>query len=326
MKKLISYCFVIFGGLSVLQANAPSYIAIESNSGKVLFSQAAEEKRPISSLAQVATALVALDWIERTRVDLNQIIIVPQEAYTINAGNPMKLRPGDRITLRDALYSTLLGADNVSALSIAAHVGRDLSYRRGGGNAISLFVKEMNNLANGLGMKRTTFYAPHGMDAKGSVSKSCAVDMALLGAYATQNAAFSFIVKQASRRIGIETVASGKQYYDVVNTNSMLSQPGVDGIKTGNSVASGPCLMISATRNAVPRKDPVSGTEKIYPQRLIVVVLGTQERSQERYVYAQKLIQDGWREWDSWFNAGMPRHDVKEFLTLPTPRQAQGVQ
>lgn len=315
MKKIINYCLLLFVSLSWAQANVPSYIAIESNSGKVLYSQAAEQKRPISSLAQIATALVALDWIDRTGVNWEQIITVPQEAYAIaNVGNPMQLRPGDRLTLRDALFSTLLGSDNVSALSVAAHVGRDLSYRRSGGAPVALFVKEMNNLAAGLGMKKTKFYAPHGMDAKGAVSESCAVDMALLGNYAMRNARFAFVVSHATRPINVDTLAQGVKGWNVKNTNAMLSDAGVEGIKTGNSQASGPCLLISAKRNAIPFKDPATGTSQIYPQQVIVVVLG----DQNRYATARLLVKEGWRAWEAWFHAGMPRTDAKEFLYLPT--------
>lgn len=321
MKKLIFYCLLFCCSLTVLAAQGTSYVAFESNSGKVLFSQNAEARRPVSSLAQVATALVALDWVERTKVSLNQPITVPQEAYAIGgAGNPMHLKPGDRITLRDALYSSILGPDNVSALSIAAYVGRDLSFRRSGGSPISLFVNEMNNLAAGLGMKRTKFHSPHGMDAGGSVSESCAVDMALLGSYAMQNAAFAFITKQASRRIGVETLSAGPQYYDVVNTNAMLTQPGIDGIKTGHSTASGPCLLVSGTRNARPIRNRLTGSEEIYPQRIVIAILGAPS-SQERYTIAKNLFREGWRTWDAWAAAGMPHLDEKEFLSFPAARQ-----
>lgn len=315
MKKILLITLSLFCSFSMAQIKMPSYIAVEANSGKVLFSQAAEEKRPISSLAQVATALVALDWIERTKVSFDQLITVPQEAYIIqNIGNPMKLRPGDRISLRDALFSTLLGSDNLSALTIAYHVGRDLSYRRGSGSPIDLFVKEMNNLASALGMKKTRFYAPHGIDAQGSVSESCAVDMALLGVYSMRNKAFAFIAQHPGRRIGVETATSGVQQYDIVNTNTMLGKDQVDGIKTGNSKASGPCLMISGTRNARPIRNPLTNTTNIYPQRMVIVVLGTENR----YGLAKQLYQDGWRAWDAWANTGMQANDQKEFLRLPS--------
>lgn len=320
MKKqfLCAVLLLIGSAVSSLAQTAPSYIALEVNSSRVLFSSNAEVRRPISSLSQVATAIVALDWAERTKAELNTVITVPQEAYALgNVGNPMNLLPGDRITLRDALYSTLLGADNVSALTIASYVGKDLVYRRGGGAPIEIFVKEMNNLASGIGMGKTVFYAPHGLDGAGAITESCAVDLALLGSYAMQNAAFSFIVRQGSRRIGVESATRGVQYYDVVNTNTLLNQPGVDGIKTGSSRAAGPCLLLSVTRRPVTRKN-ASGSDTIYPQRLVIVVLG----SAERFTLGKKLMTDGWRAWDAWQSDGMISRDRKDFLSLPSGMSA----
>jgi D-alanyl-D-alanine carboxypeptidase len=315
MKKLFISLAVLLTAVCSLALGAdnytPSYIAVEVNSGRVLYSSNAEQVRPISSLSQVATALVALDWAERTGIDLNRVLTVPQEAYAITAGNPMDLHPGDRITLRDALYSTLLGADNVSALSVANYVGRDLVNQRGGGAPIAMFVREMNNLASAIGMKKTRFAMPHGLDAQGQVSQSCAVDLVLLGTYAMQRPAFAYIVGMKSRRIGVETAMNGSKFFDVKNTNALLSNPNVDGIKTGSSRLSGPCLMVSCTRNAIPRKTP-SGTEKIYPQRMIIVVLGTSER----YKIAQSLIPQGWQAWNRWLDSGMSMADPKNFLQL----------
>lgn len=172
----------------------------------------------------------------------------------------MDLQPGDRLTLRDALYSTLLGSDNVSALTIASFVGRDLVSRRGSGTPIAAFVSEMNNLARSLRMTKTRFTAPHGLDAGNAVSTSCALDMALLGMYSMQNPAFCYIVSQASRRIGVQSQTKGTTMYDISNNNKMMSTPGVDGIKAGSSRAAGQCLLLSATRNAIARRSPQTGT------------------------------------------------------------------
>lgn len=193
MKKLSAFLLTLACAFqfSAQAQEKPSYIAIEANSGKLLFSSNAEARRPVASLSQVATAMVTLDWVTRTRLPLDTFITVPQEAFGLRAGNPMDLQPGDRLTLRDALYSTLLGSDNVSALTIASFVGRDLVSRRGSGTPIAAFVSEMNNLARSLRMTKTRFTAPHGLDAGNAVSTSCALDMALLGMYSMQNPAFA---------------------------------------------------------------------------------------------------------------------------------------
>ena len=44
----------------------------------------------------------------------------------------MGLIPGDRISLREAMYSMLLGSDNVAAATLADHAGRSIQSRSGG--------------------------------------------------------------------------------------------------------------------------------------------------------------------------------------------------
>ena len=105
MKKLSAFLLTLACAFqfSAQAQEKPSYIAIEANSGKLLFSSNAEARRPVASLSQVATAMVTLDWVTRTRLPLDTFITVPQEAFGLRAGNPMDLQPGDRLTLRDAL-------------------------------------------------------------------------------------------------------------------------------------------------------------------------------------------------------------------------------
>lgn len=316
MKKIISLSFLLLTSLilfcspSTVKAQSESYIALEVNSSRVLYSHNAEKVRPVAGLGQVATAIVALDWISRTKVELNRVITVPAVVGQLRGANPMRLVPGDRLTFRDALYSTLLGSDNASALTLAHFVGSDLATRRGNSDPVREFVSEMNSLAHVLGMSNTSFKAPHGLDV-GKVSESTACDMAMLGIYVMRNDAFSFIVSQPSRRIGVQT-AAGTKFYDVKNSNPLLKDPGVDGIKTGSSAAAGACAMIGAKRATVRKYDSLAGREALYPQRMVVVVLGTSER----YSLSRELIREGWREFDGWMRRNFPRDDEKRFLYL----------
>ena len=73
----------------------------------------------------------------------------------------MKLRPGERIGMRDALYAMMLSSDNFAALTVADHVGRQLLVSRAKrGEPVNEFVGEMNRLAKGLGMRQTRFRNP----------------------------------------------------------------------------------------------------------------------------------------------------------------------
>ncbi|MCC8021555.1 MAG: hypothetical protein LUG84_05740 [Akkermansiaceae bacterium] len=287
----------------------PSYLIFESNTGRILFAGNAEAVRPISCLSQVATAIVAIDWINRRRVSLEQMITVPTAVQAIGmTNNPFNLRPGDRLTLRDAIFSTVFRADSASAYSMAWHVGMDLQRRGGGGDPIALFVQQMNALAKNIGMTKTTFVSPHGLENKGRISRSCAVDLALLGMYAMQNNAFAFVASQATRTCAIQRVG-GAQPVSISNFNRLLSQSGVDGIKSASSKAAGGCLMFSVTRNSVSRVNPKSGQEEKYPQRLIGVILGMDDR----FGFARDLIHAAWPVWDRWQKTS-DYSDARDFL------------
>lgn len=309
MKKILQFVILFVfaltcsvGAQTKKTASSESYVAFEVNSGRVLYSMNANAERPISSLVQVVTALVALDWIKRAQIELNQVIIVPESVEDTSISNPMKLRQGDSLTLRDALYSILLGSDNASSMAVADFVGSNLLRRRGkGGDPIAEFVSEMNLLAEALGMTKTKFRSPNGLDGK-KVNTSTAADLALLGYYAMLNEAFAFIVSQNNRSIGVQT-REGIMTYKITNTNPLLSDPGVDGIKTGKSNPAGACAMISVKRDSIKKVDPATRRESLYPQRMVVVVLG----SEDRYVLTRELIREGWKEFDSWLNRGFPR-------------------
>ena len=312
MRKnfLFSLLFLLLSSLPLWATSLPmSYVAYEVNSGRVMYSYNAEKTRPIAGLSQVATALVVLDWVSRYNIPLNRVITVPLAAGQVRGANPMNLRPGCRITLRDALYSTLLGSDNVAAWTLAHYVGSDISLRHQGKDPIPEFVIEMNLLAKALGMTNTEFTSPHGLDY-GKTSLSTAADLALLGLYAMRNDAFAFIVAQPSRRIGVE-LEGQTQFYDVKNTNILLKDKGIDGIKTGKSQAAGACALISAKRDSVRRFDARLGREAVYPQRMIVVVLDCEDR----FNLSRELIREGWKEFDRWLNQNQPRNEnEKRFM------------
>lgn len=328
LKKLLIVIFSAVGLASLAQAQnsseKTSYLALEVNTGRVLWSSNAEQVRPISSLSQVATALVTLDWIQRRGISLDQAITVPMAVQSIKKTNPLNLRPGDRIKLRDAVFSTVLAADSASAYTLAHYVGADLTLRAGGGDPIQLFVAQMNKLAQSIGMVRTSFVGPHGLDVSGRRSESCAVDMALLGMYAMQNDVFPFIARQKSRQIAVETPA-GVQEHIVNNTNPLIGVDGIDGIKTANSLAASPCALITATRQPVKRTN-AAGTSGIYNQRLIIVILGMPDAGQSnRFTFAKQLVTDGWREWDAWQRAGESYANQKDFIRFPSkPVHASG--
>lgn len=313
--KLPALAAIIFPLVSALHGQE-SVMVMEAYSGKVLVASNATVKRPIASLAKIATGAVTVDWSVATGADLGKLrITVPQTITLVGGPNPMNLQPGDSLTMRDALYSALLGSDNLAALTIADHVGREILTRRGkNGDPVAEFVSEMNRLASALGMAQTRFANPHGLERPGAKAYSTAADVARLSIYAMRRNAFNFIVRQPDRQISVYG-ATGARSYRVRNSNELIGQSGVLGVKTGTTAAAGPCLSVCMDREPLIRQKP-DGTKGVTPRRLIVVVLN----SPDRFNRARGLIQQGWGIYDPWLAAGAPVQDRKrEFITVPDP-------
>jgi len=294
-----------------------SIMVMEAFSGRVLVAANAAEKRPVASLTKIATATVVIDWATATGTDLAKTrLIIPQTAALVGGANPLSLQPGESMLLRDALRAALLGSDNIAALAVADHVGRDLLARRGkSGDPVAAFVAEMNKLAQSLGMARTRFANPHGLERPGAKAFSTAADMARLSVYAMKRSAFSFIVRQPELPC-VVSGTSGSRTITVRNTNELIGETGILGIKTGTTAASGPCLAVCMDRDPLVRTKP-DGQKGVTPRRLIVIVLN----SPDRFHRSRALMRQGWAIYDAWLAAGAPVADRKrEFLSMPQPQ------
>lgn len=303
--------FLIGSAPLVVKAQAPeSVMVVEAWSGKVLIASNASVKRPVASLTKIATGAIAVDWANATGTDMGKITVtVPQTVTLIGGPNPMRLQPGDRLSLRDALYSALLGSDNIAAHSVADHIGRDiLSRRGGGGDPVVVFVGEMNKLAKAIGMSQTRFVNPHGLELAGPQGFSTAADIARISIYAMRRNAFSFIVRQKDRRVTVSG-AGGDRSYTVRNTNELIGEEGILGVKTGTTNAAGPCLSVSMERDPLVRKKP-DGSKGVTPRRVIAVVLN----NPDRFNRARTLIRQGWGIYDQWLASGAPVQDPRREL------------
>jgi len=280
-----------------LQA-AESYVIADAQTGFILASEERDMKLPVASLTKVATALVVLDWANLKQADLSTEVEINDIALAAGGANPVGLQAGDRISLRDLLYCSLLASDNVAATALAHHVGSALPNAQGL-DPVGNFVAHMNALARSLGMKRTLFLNPVGLDTaeKGAKPYSTAGDMARLTRYAYDSAGFPFYVAQATRQVHVIR-AGADMPFEIRNTNELLGRFGIDGVKTGTTRLAGECLILSADRPPESRREG----EKVFitPRRIIVVLL----RSQDRFGEGLALIQKGWALYDSWAAEG----------------------
>jgi len=198
-------------------------------SGRILFSQRGDEPMKIASLTKIMTAIVAIE-----NGELDNTIEVSKKAAG-KEGSSLYLKAGEKITLRDALYGLMLRSGNDAAVAIAEHVG----------GSVEGFAFLMNRKAEEIGLTRSHFMNPHGLDEQGHYSS--ANDLAKLTVYALHNPEFKKIV---STRVKTARNPNESWDYKWVNKNKMLTMyDGADGVKTGYTKQALRTLVSSATRN-----------------------------------------------------------------------------
>lgn len=284
----------------------PSYVVMEVNSSRVLFSSNANQKRPIGMLSNVATASVALDWVRAGNIDMGILLTVPETVQLWPSTNLLHLKPGEQISLRDALHATLMWDDSAAAATVARACGAALSTT----NPDDAFISQLNQLAKRLGMTSTYFKGTNGA----VITQSTARDMALLAQYALQD---TVLLSICSKRSYTATIFNGgaSRQKTITNSNGMLrASESVDGIRAARSRTAGGCLLATSRRASVKREDPRTGQMNTYAQRLLVVILGMP--AQERYKAASRFMRDGWDAWDEWHQTG-DFSDHSKFIVLP---------
>lgn len=283
--------------------DAPSYLAMETNSGRILYATNANIKRPIGMLANIATGITILDWVKARGINMDTILTVPETVTQWPRTNLLKLRPGDKISLRDALHSTIMWDDSACAATLARACGSTISSSDPDG----AFIAQLNQMARTIGMTNTRFKGSNGA----VVSYASARDMALLGMYAIENPGFQSICSQRSYTATI----NGTSARQIINSNTLLTQGSIDGVKAARSKSAGACLIASAKRASVKLYNPQLDKESTYAQRLLVVVMGMPS-SQKRYSTASNLLRDGWAAWEDWQKTN-DFQDPNKFIILP---------
>lgn len=221
MKKGLLFCLIFF--LSCQNIKADSYVVYSNDNGQVIEEKNMDEIQSVASISKIMTALVAIENSE-----MNEIITVSQQG-SVQEGSSIYLKQGEQITMISLLYGLMLRSGNDAAYEIAINVG----------GSEEGFVKMMNEKAQELGMKHSTFRNPSGLDEEDGGNLSTCYDMALCMSAAMKYPVFRQIV--------------GSQYYSHEkggkwkNKNKLLFEYAfANGGKTGYTIHAGKTLVSSA--------------------------------------------------------------------------------
>ncbi|WP_188992687.1 D-alanyl-D-alanine carboxypeptidase family protein [Paenibacillus nasutitermitis] len=212
-----------------IATHAQAAALIDVESGRLLYTFQGDKSMKIASLTKIMTAIVAIEHGK-----LSDMVKTSKRAAG-REGSSIYLKLGEEMSLQNMLYGLMLRSGNDVATAIAEHVG----------GSEEGFVHMMNEKAQMLGMSRSQFMNPHGLDIEGHYSS--ANDLAKLTAYALKNQTFKEIVKT---KVKSAPNPNEKWDYSWKNKNKMLTMyDGADGVKTGYTKQAFRCLVSSATRN-----------------------------------------------------------------------------
>ena len=221
---------------------------------KVLYSYNANEHLSPASLTKLMTALLTFENCP----DLDQKITVGAVKITEQGAQLFGLKEGDRLTIRDLLYATLLPSANDAALALAIYIA----------GSEEAFAEKMNERAAAMGATNTHFVNSHGLTAADHYT--CAYDLYLIFNALLEYPEFLEIIQTTSRTIEFTSADGSLNTKEAKTTNQylkgMVNQPGnvtVLGGKTGTTAAAGKCIILYAR----------SPAEKPY----IVVVMGAED-------------------------------------------------
>jgi D-alanyl-D-alanine carboxypeptidase len=194
-----------------LMISARSALAVDLVSGKILYEKNSDQPLLPASTTKIITALVALDSYS------------PQEILTVGyiniEGQKMGLVTGEKIRAEDLIYGLLVESANDAAEVLAANYpgGREM------------FVAAMNIKVKELGLTRSLFVNPSGLDQDGQITT--ASDLIKASTLAMENPLFSNVVATRQKTV---TSVDEKFVHKLTNVNKLLgSVDGVLGVKTG---------------------------------------------------------------------------------------------
>lgn len=278
VKGSLIWVLVLF--LSVLSLaqpviSAPSAVLIEANWGQVLWEKNGDDKRHMASITKIMTMILVIEAVENGKFGLEDMVTV-SEAAKRQGGSQIWLEIGERMSVKDLLYSLAVGSANDSAVCLAEfHSGSEAA-----------FVEKMNTKAKEFGMTNTHFVNSNGLPENNHRAiegdhYSSAKDIAKVTYEAYKLPLFAELVSTYEY-----TVRPGQKGEVVLyNYNKMFLRgyPGADGVKTGMIEAAGYCLSGSAVRDDL---------------RLIAVVLGASSNN-NRYKDMVSILDYGYNNYKS---------------------------
>jgi serine-type D-Ala-D-Ala carboxypeptidase (penicillin-binding protein 5/6) len=218
-----------------LDVDAKSALLIEPLTGKVLYEKNSHEKFAPASVTKIMTMLLAMEAVDSGKIKLSDKVTCSENAKKMG-GSTMLLDTGEVRTVEELLKGIAIASGNDAAVAMGEYLA----------GSEEAFVKLMNERAQALGMKDTTFKNCTGLSAPGHMTS--AYDISLMSKELLKHPT---ILKYSGTYM--ETISEGrKSPIELVNHNKLVRFfNGCDGLKTGFTSEAKYCISATAVRDGV---------------------------------------------------------------------------
>lgn len=259
----IAAAVLLLGSLVQTAAAVQTSIVLDSSTGRVLSEDGADVVDHPASLTKMMTMYLTFQALQAGRLTLDQKLPVSAHAASM-APTKLGLRAGQTITVRDCILGMITKSANDAATVVAEHLG----------GSEGRFVEAMNAQALLLGMTNTHFASASGLPNLSDGTTARDISRLAVALYRD----FPSRVPLFATR---EFVFRGR----VVRGHNHLMEryAGMDGLKTGYTVAAGFNLASTAVRDG---------------HRLFGVVLGGKS-ARSRDDEMASILDDGFEQWQT---------------------------
>ncbi|WP_440896905.1 D-alanyl-D-alanine carboxypeptidase family protein [Amphibacillus sp. Q70] len=270
--------------LTDIDLDVSSAMLVDAETGHVIYQENSTNPLPVASMSKLMTELLVLEAIEADILNWDSEISISDYAYDIShqpGYASVHLQQDKSYTVKELFHAMAIHSANGATIALAEAVS---------GNE-KLFVHQMNNKANELGLSDSTFVNSTGLDndhlgqffsvgTSDDTNKMSAQDLITLARYLINHHPTILDVTSLPAYL-----ANDREY---LNTNWLLEENTtygmVDGLKTGYTDLAGYCF---------------TGTAQHENVRLISVVMGTESFTQ-RFIETEKLYEQAFEQMEKW--------------------------
>ncbi|MEL0618858.1 D-alanyl-D-alanine carboxypeptidase family protein [Psychrobacter proteolyticus] len=237
-----------------------AYVLIDYNTGEILAQKNANEALPPASLTKMMTSYIIEQRLASGDLKEDEQVLMSPNAWCRGSSSQscMYVPVNKTASVIDMLRGIIIQSGNDASKAMAEHIA---------GSEAS-FAILMNEQAQKIGMENSNFVNATGMPDEGHLAS--ALDLSKLARAIIKNSGDYYSI-YAEKEFTYNGITQG-------NRNALLiTDPTVDGLKTGHTDAAGYCLVASSNREGM---------------RLISVIMGTKSQ-QARADQSRELLNWG---------------------------------